>query len=309
MPLSGHLWTVAHKLRNAGIAPESAPWSLEVADPLRDRVRLTGLLRREPEARALVVVIHGIGGCAEAPYTLPAAAAASAAGMACLRLNLRGCDRRGEDFYHAGLISDLDRVLASPEAVAYDEIYLLGYSIGGHLALAYAAAQPDPRLTAVAAVCSPLELAPCAANIDRPALWPYRRYVLTNLKQIYGAVAAQREVTLPFEEARKITSLVAWDDVVIAPRWGFEGAADYYAQVSVGGRLDRLAVPALLVAAEHDPMVPAALLRTTLARPAPALEVRWIERGGHVGFPADLDLGLAAPPGLESQIVGWLENR
>jgi len=38
----------------------------------------------------------------------------------------------------------------------------------------------------------------------------------------------------------------------------------------------------------------------------PRLEVRWAAPGGHVGFPPRLDLGIAAPPGLESQVLGWL---
>jgi hypothetical protein len=36
------------------------------------------------------------------------------------------------------------------------------------------------------------------------------------------------------------------------------------------------------------------------------LDVRWVERGGHVGFPNDFHLGEAAPPGLESQVLAWL---
>jgi predicted alpha/beta-fold hydrolase len=65
-------------------------------------------------------------------------------------------------------------------------------------------------------------------------------------------------------------------------------------------------VPALLVLAEHDPMVPAQTVRPALAGASALLDVRWHTRGGHVGFPADLDLGQRAPLGLPSQVRSWL---
>lgn len=57
-------------------------------------------------------------------------------------------------------------------------------------------------------------------------------------------------------------------------------------------------------------MVPAAHVRPSLEAASPRLVVRWIERGGHVGFPRDLTLGLglgaSVGPGLEAQTLGWL---
>jgi predicted alpha/beta-fold hydrolase len=68
-------------------------------------------------------------------------------------------------------------------------------------------------------------------------------------------------------------------------------------------------MPALLVAAEADPMVPPATLRPSLANDPANLTVQWASRGGHVGFPAGLDLGFAAPPGLERQLLAWLQGQ
>jgi hypothetical protein len=90
------------------------------------------------------------------------------------------------------------------------------------------------------------------------------------------------------------------------PRFGFASPEDYYTRMSVGPHLARLRIPALLVAAEADPMVPPAALRPSLATEHASLTVRWVPRGGHVGFPAGLDLGFAAAPGLERQLLAWL---
>lgn len=306
MALAAHIWTVASRLRRPPEAPPARPWSTEVSDPLLGRVRLTGVLRQEPGARELLLFVHGITGSAEATYARRVARAAAEMGVSCLRINLRGCDRRGEDYYHGGLSSDLGAVLASPECAGYEAVHVLGYSLGGHLALHYAARGPDRRLAAVAAVCSPLDLTLAGRRIDQPAVWAYRRFVLANFREIYAPIAARRPVPVPPETAARFVYLRQWDDAVVAPRWGFADAEDYYARASVAPHLGDLAVPALLVAVEDDPMVPGEILRPALSRRGHGLEVRWVERGGHMAFPAALDLGYPGPPGLEGQLLGWL---
>lgn len=68
------------------------------------------------------------------------------------------------------------------------------------------------------------------------------------------------------------------------------------------------AVPlrSLLVAAERDPMVPLNTLRPWLDQASSSLEVHLSRAGGHVGFPASLDLRQDAPLGLEPQVIKWL---
>ena len=320
MPASAHFWTVAPRLRPLVVAPEPSEWSTVVDDPQVGPVTLSGLLREEPGADSLLLFVHGIGGSAQSRYCLAVARAASLVGISCLRYSMRGCDRRGGDYYHAGLSADLGRALASPALAHYSRVYLLGYSLGGHVALHYACSAigacasnaaahgPDPRVAAVAAVCSPLDLAAAARAIDLPSRWPYRRYVLRNLLEIYAAVAATRPVPVPIEVAGRFTRLRQYDDLVVAPRWGFAGADDYYARAAVAPALKSLAVPALLVAVESDPMVPAQAVRPAVEAAGDSLEVRWVANGGHVGFPRDLDLGVEAPLGIEGQVIGWLQQ-
>jgi hypothetical protein len=277
-------------------------------------IRLTGRLSERPGARGAVLLVHGISGSCDSRYMRTAAAAALAAGLSCLRLNLRGCDRLGEDYYHAGLASDLVAVLDVPELAAYRDLYAIGFSLGGHLVLRLATDAPPPRLRAVAGVCAPLDLAACQRANDRPASALYRAYLLRGLKEIYAAVAARRPVPAPVEVVRRVRTVKAWDETVVAPRFGFAGADDYYARESVAPRLGHLEVPALLVAAEADPMVPVAVLRPVVERAAcPRLTVRWIG-GGHLGFPDGLLLEPPAdgppcpdPATLDAQILAWLE--
>jgi predicted alpha/beta-fold hydrolase len=314
MPLSlltGHLWTIAPRLRHAlrpfG-CPESCAWETVVDDPQVGRVRLTGRFREMPGSEEAVLLVHGLGGCIDSHYMPRGAAAAEAAGLSCLRLNLRGSDRLGEDYYHAGLTADLHAALASPELARYRRLYVLGYSMGGHVVLRLATERVDPRVAAVAAICAPVDLARSQAEIDAPPFWIYRRYLLTNLKNLYAAVAARRPVPYPVERLDEIRTFLQFDDRIVAPRHGFASAADYYARASVASRLAHLQVPALLLNSELDPMVPARSVRPALAGASPLLRVAWLRGGGHVTFPRGLDAGLGEGAGVDAQVIGWLRG-
>ncbi len=309
--LSGHLSTLAPFVRHALVparAPLHLPWETTLDDPDVGAVRLTGHLQEHPGARSLLLVVHGLGGSATSHYAIPAAVAAHAKGVSCLRLNLRGADLNGTDFYHAGLTSDLRAAIASVPA-HYERIDLLGYSMGGHVVLRYAAESPDPRVRAIASVCAPLDLERSATDFDRPVRAFYRRHVLSGLKRIYAAVGKRRRVAFPVDAAMRIGKIRSWDRHVVAPRFGFASAEDYYARVSAASALPKIALPTLFIAAKSDPMVPEETLRPALQKRASSIDLRWIGRGGHVAFPADLDLGLPGERGLERQIVTWFSHR
>ncbi len=313
MALGGHLWTIGPRLQHAvraEAAPEAKQWKHRVDDPVLGAVPLSGLYRERREGRGLLVVLHGLGGCATSYYALRAAKAADDAGLSCLRLNLRGADGSGEDFYHAGLTEDLVATLDSVEARSHEPVFLLGFSLGGHLAVRYACMNPDRRVKGVAAVSSPLDLAACADWIDRPGAWIYRRYLLHSLVAMSEKLAAKKRLPCPIERVREIDSIRAFDDAVVAPRHGFTGAADYYAKASAGPLLGELKIPSLLMLSREDPMVPPHAAEPYLNANRGLLDFRWTGRGGHVGMPRNLAVGIdGAPLGAEGQAIGWLLSK
>jgi predicted alpha/beta-fold hydrolase len=273
-----------------------------VSDPVTGPIGLSGVIDHVDGADAIAVVLHGLGGTAERSYCAWAASAARAAGMSALRLNLRGADGSGQDFYHVGLVEDLEAALAHPEVARYPRRYALGFSLGGHIALRHVArAGKGAGLRAVAAVCPPIDLDGCATHIDHPRSWIYRQHLLNGLKRMYAGIAARRSVAAArLREVRAIKTIRRWDDVVVAPRYGFADAADYYRQVGVGPLLGGVEVPSLVVASEWDPMVPARTVRPWLEAASGAVEVRWLARAGHVGFPSDVV--------VMSEVIEWLNE-
>ena len=303
-----HFWTVVPRLlrRPRPAAPGEEAWRGAVVDPERGAVPLFGWLRRGGDGSRGVVLVHGLGGSPDSPYLDATARACAAAGATTLRLGLRGCDGRAGDFYHAGLTADLDAALRSPELRACERLAVIGFSLGGHLVIRHATEDHDPRLEKVAAVCSPLELQPAQQSFDRAVSWPYRLYVLGRLKRVYAEIARLGAVPTPVARVQRVRTIREWDRLTVVPRFGFASPEDYYERASAGPRLDRLRIPALVVACPSDPMVPASSIRAAAAAAGGAVDLRWAPRGGHVAFPGDLDLGMPGAPGLGGQLAAWL---
>ena len=297
--LRGHAWTLWPFLRDVlrpPPAPPGVPFAATVIDPSVGELWLRGTLR-DPGADDVVVLVHGLGGCAESGYVRRAARIADELGVATLRVSLRGADRSGDDFYHAGLTGDLEAILASPALERFSRRFALGFSLGGHVALRLGALGSE-HLDGVVSVCAPLDLEASCRFIDSRRASPYRHHILRGLREMLRAVAAHREIPVPLERLRAIRTMRRWDSEIVAPRFGFVSAEDYYAQMSVAPLLGAMKTPALVLAARGDPMVAAATLVPYLETAAASIEVRWLERGGHVGFPAVL--------AVERDAIRWL---
>lgn len=308
MTIHAHWWTIAPSLRHRfrpDHGPMATPWSTVVPDEKLGTVRLSGLLAVHPQSRGLVLVVHGMGGRPTSHYMVRAADAAWRHGFSTLRLALRGADRQGEDFYHAGLTADLRAALTCPEIGKHAPFYVLGYSLGGHVSLKLAVEKAVPGIRAVAAVCPPLDLVTTAHALDHEVPAIYRHYVLGGLKSIYRQVARRRPVPSSVWSVLRARTVREWDERAVCPRHGFSSPDEYYETQSVAPRLAHLGVPALIVSAERDPLVPVHTTRATLRHRHEGVDYREVAAGGHVGFPSELDLGFGGNRGLEAQVMSW----
>src|SRR5262245_17790146 len=310
--MAGHVWTVAPALLSylpAAAEPQTRPFRTVLEDPAVGQVRLTGLLSEVAGSDTIVLIVHGLAGNAMSHYCASAARAATLAGFSCLRLSLRGADYSGEDILHGGITQDVWAALAAPAIVRYRHVLLMGYSVGGHIALKAAIERADPRLRAVAAVCPPLDLNQASTAFDHPMRRPYRLHIFRSLNKAYAATAARGRAHVPPAVVGRARSCRERDSLTVVVRFGFRSVDDYYERESVAHRLHDLRIPSLLVAGRHDPLVPAGTVVPALARAARALSVKWVEPGGHVYFPKNLDLGQPGLAGLEPQVISWLARQ
>jgi len=75
-----------------------------------------------------------------------------------------------------------------------------------------------------------------------------------------------------------------FDDRYTARLFGFGSAANYYATQSSKNFLDRIRVPALLVQAQDDPLIPFAVYDQPAFLTNGRLRLIAPEHGGHLGF-------------------------
>lgn len=306
--LRGHIWSIVPTLRNGLIlnaVPPGQPWRARVADDRYGHVSIHGCVHPADGADTGVVLVHGHGGSLDSFYIRQTANIAHQMGMASLRLGLRGSDLTGEDLYYAGLTSDIHAAVGSPEFADYRHILIVGFSLGGHATLCLATENGDPRIRAVASICSPLDLQHTQRDIDRRRAYVYRRFLLDQLRAEYIAIYEKRgHGSITPDEARAIKTFAEWDQRVTAPRWGFDSGADLYRRTSVGSRLHQLKVPTLIVNERRDPMVTEASVAPSLQTLPAHLTVRWTDSGGHVGYP-----GQRRRDALYRQVLDWLRAR
>jgi len=273
------------------------------------QIRLTGLLSEVPGSDTIVLIVHGLSGNAMSPYCASAARAAERAGFSSLRLSLRGADYSGEDILHGGITEDIWAALAGPALSRYRHVLLFGYSVGGHIVLRAAVERLDNRVRAAAAICPPLDLDHATIAFDHPSRTAYRNHIFRALNRAYAAAATRGRVKVPLAIVERARSARERDALTVVNRFGFRSVEDYYQRESVAPRLHCLKVPSLVVVSRNDPLVPPETVIPALNGASQDLSVAWVEPGGHVYFPSNLDLGQPGPPGLEQQVICWLSRQ
>jgi predicted alpha/beta-fold hydrolase len=243
------------------------------------------------EARPVLVVLHGLGGSDRSPYSLSTGRLAFARGWHVLRANLRGagdaealCAR----LYNAGLDTDVLAVVESAARVS-PRVSVVSFSLGASICLLALGRLQDrlpTALGAVAAVCPPLDLAACAAAMERPQNRFYQSYFLKNLRAAYRRRQLRRPDLYEAGRERGLWTIRAYDEAITAFYGGYRSADDYYERSSAGPWLRAIGRRVLILAAADDPLVPAESVARWPLPSSGLVEREMSFTGGHVGFVA-----------------------
>jgi len=274
-----------------------------------------------PPGTPRAVLLHGLEGSSFSVYVQGMLALLAGAGLRATALNFRSCARdlerniewlpnRRPRLYHSGETGDLDLVVKTLAAREPDvPLLAAGFSLGGNVLLKWLGENPEQhRVVAAAAVSVPYDLAAGARYLETRLGGLYVENFLRTLREKIVDLtrrfpAETRHVELA--RALRARTFFEFDDAATAPLHGFADAADYYARSSSVGFLSRVRAPALVIGAEDDPFVPAAVLDRVRDVASPAIELVRTHRGGHVGFIA----GRApwrAEYWAETRVVAWL---
>jgi predicted alpha/beta-fold hydrolase len=292
----------------AGAARLLQSASSEILD-CGEGIRLQGFLSRAGDGeRGLIVLLHGWEGSADSSYMLSAGSALLAAGFSVFRLNLRdhgNTQALNEGLFHSCRIDEvLNAVLRIRERFEPDRFAIVGQSLGGNFALRVAARAERAGLDIdrVLAVCPVLQPHSTMHALDH-GLWIYRHYFLTRWRRSLAQKAAAFPHLYEFGDLRRFNTLTATTAYFVERYTEFSSLDQYLRGYALTGNLlESLRVPARIILAADDPLIPVADL-DQLARPVP-LEVTLADRGGHCGF-VDLWKG---PTWIDREIVADLNR-
>ena len=255
-----------------------------------DDARLQGVHTALPGTapRGLVMLLHGWEGSVDSSYMRLTAVELLRQGFEVFRLNFRdhgNTHHLNEGLFHSNRIDEVVRAAGEVSRLYPDRpLAVAGYSLGGNFALRLALRAPTAgvKLAHVAAVCPVLDPARTMDSMEQGLpvyLWYFER-------KWRGSLARKRQL---FPQTH------AFDDQVLGLRmrpltqWMVERHTDfgtlerYFDGYSIAGdRLAGLQVPASILMAADDPVIPVDAFHKLQLSADTDLEISpW---GGHCGF-------------------------
>jgi len=272
--------------RCAQVLERSRPLVLDCGEGVRLLAQHTPAT--SPTAVGAVVMLHGWEGDANAMYMLALARRLLGCGFEVLRLNLRdhgGTQELNQGLFHSCLLPEITgAVRRAQEMFSGLPLHLVGFSLGGNFMLRVAAEAPRSGLAIASVVALSPVLEPratLAAIESGPGV--YRRYFVRK----WGASLRAKQQAWPqlyqFGDLRRFVSLRQMTAELVARHTDFSTLEEYLDGYSITGpKLAGLTVPATIITAVDDPIVPVADLKHLAA--SACLRARVTPFGGHCGF-------------------------
>ncbi|MDW5442578.1 YheT family hydrolase [Polaromonas sp. SM01] len=289
----GNLQTIYAALRSKRYLAEAPSFRRERwITPDDDFVDVDFARHASADGAPLLVVFHGLEGSSASHYAEAFADVARVRGWACAVPHFRGCSgeiNRAPRAYHSGDFEEIDWILRRFRRQHTGPLFAVGISLGGNALMRWAGemgAAAGAVVTAVASVCSPLDLTASGYAIGQGFnRLVYTRMFLSSMVPKALKKLEQHPGLFSAEALLAARDLYAFDNIFTAPLHGFQNTEDYWARASAKPYLQRIAVAALAVNALNDPFIPPASLPQ--AADVSATVTLWQPReGGHVGFPS-----------------------
>lgn len=261
-------------------------------------VRLHALHSPQPRSEAcpdhasnnakLVILIHGWEGSAESTYLLSTASSLFNKGYSILRLHLRDhgpSANLNEDLFHAARLGEIAGAIRNiKNRLAYQSYSLVGFSLGGNIALRISQYSEQEQLTldsvtAISPVISPSDTMDALTN----GLAIYRLYFTKKWKR---ALISKQNF---FPEKYDLNHLIAMNslpemtDQLVKNHTPYRSVDDYFAQYTLkADEFTKLKNNTYIITADDDPVIPSSGLQHF--KNTPKLKIYSYANGGHCGF-------------------------
>lgn len=263
----------------------------------------------------IVIIIHGLEGSSDSKYVQSLSQVLNENNYDALALNLRGCSggpNRLLSSYHSGKTDDLEGVISYLETqFFYEEIAIVGYSLGGNMTLKYLGEkgnQISKKVKSTVTISVPCDLKGCSESLSKFWNTLYMQQFLITLKEkALLKLNAFPDSFLHKEKIQKIKNFYDFDNLYTAPAHGFKNAFDYWEKCSSRQFIPQIKIPTLLLTAQDDPFLSASCFPITEAKENKYFSLEITKYGGHVGF----NDNFSKPKSfwLENRILEFLKNQ
>ncbi|MEM1111686.1 MAG: alpha/beta fold hydrolase [Pseudomonadota bacterium] len=251
-------------------------------------IRLHGEYVCNPDAaKGCVILLHGWEGCSESAYMQSVGRAFFKNGYSVFKLHLRdhgpSSHLNPEPFLAIRLAEVIDAIEAIHSRLAYGRYCLVGFSLGGNIALRVAANMAGRAITLerVLAVCPPIDPHACGRAISASAV--YNRHFVGIWR------ASFRRKLQHYPELRAHEDVFEHDDILdlheaFVPRFSSHpNAASYFRAYRLAEDvLPTLEASCHVLLAEDDPVIP--VEDCAILPDHPKLTLELSRFGGHCGF-------------------------
>lgn len=237
-----------------------------------------------------VILCHGLEGNSKRTYINSCSAYFLQENFSVFAWNNRSCGgemNRLPQLYHHASIEDLDAVIQFALSKKIQEIYLVGFSMGGAQVLNYLGRISDinSKIKAGVAVSVPIEIKASADSLKRGFNQVYMKNFVLDLSKKLKIKAQQFPHLLNWENIKNINNFDYLDDNFTAPMHGFLDKEDYYFKVSPARCIDKINKPVLIINAFDDPFLGAGCFPIELADKNRNIHLETTLFGGHCAFP------------------------
>ena len=243
-------------------------------------------------SKTLVLLIHGLEGSSKSRYIASTTNHLNKKGLDTVCFNLRSCS--GEDnlllsTYHSGKTEDVAFVVEHLlENYNYDNIVLVGFSLGGNLTLKYLGEYQEKlssRIKGGVAISVPVDITSAEQEMDKIKNKLYVEIFFKTLKnKILEKAHKFPEYLLDQDKLFKATKFKHLEKLYTVPVFGFESPEDYWKKASSKPYLSKIDRPTLLVNAKDDTFLSPACYPTKAALQSKNFYLEITGYGGHCGF-------------------------
>ncbi len=257
-------------------------------------VPIFGIVAIPPHPQGTIVATYGITGTLENQWFLQILGRkAYAQGYAVVLFDWRAHGKTAElspQLTSDGIHEGEDFVQIARQSLQLGcpaPMWLMGYSLGGQLALwGVKAGGEVPEIAGGAVICPSLESDRSLTYLMAQPIGKYlERAIAKELRKLAWSLHYHHPNEIDPLAIERATTIWGFDRELVIPRLGFDTVKDYYAATSPLYFLADLGKPVLIIYAADDPLFDPTLVQelSDIALNSPNIDLLLTPHGGHVG--------------------------